>query len=318
MTKLIITADKHNLGPEIHSFYIFDLELNKVVAKANHTKMLHSSLPDHAGRADFRAFGIAQSENNIFIASNGKIVRFDNKTFEPIEIVCNTGVINTHQIAYHQGYIYRTNSSNDTISKINLYSLEETHFSFKNMSIIDKIDKPINYSENDNHHINSLLIHEDQIYVMAHNNNVKPSEVFSLTLDFKEIHSVAKLGMCHHEIIIHNGLLYSLDTGRDSLIILNLSSGKQDRYKIVSRSSKETPDVFLRGMALVDDKLEIFGSLAFTSNNKEVEGAATRITFDINNHLLTKTHIDDLAIIACVQVLIEPESSAKVDTAQNP
>jgi hypothetical protein len=153
---------------------------------------------------------------------------------------------------------------------------------------------------------------------MAHNNNVKPSEVFRLTLDFKEIYSVAKLGMCHHEIIIHNGLLYSLDTGRDSLIILNLSSGKQDRYKLVSRSSKETPDVFLRGMALVDDKLEIFGSLAFTSNNKEVEGAATRITFDINNHSLTKTRIDDLAIIACVQVLIEPESSAKGDTAQNP
>ena len=307
MTKLIITADKHNLGPESHPFYIFDLKLNKVISKANRTEMLHASLPDNAGRSRFRSFGIAQSENNIFIASNGNIVRFNNKTLEPMGLVCNTGVINTHQIAYYQGYLYRTNTSNDTISKINLDSLEEKHFSFKNMSIVDKIDKPINYFENDNHHINSLLIHEDKIYVMAHNNNVEQSEVFRLTLDFKEIHSVAKLGTCHHEIIIHNGLLYSLDTGRDSLIILNLSSGNQDRYKLVSRSAKETPDIFLRGMVLVDDKLEIFGSLPLISNNKQVEGAATRITFDINNYLMTKTLIDDLAIIACVQVLRESE-----------
>ncbi len=304
MTKLIITADKHNLGPELHSFYIFDLELNKVIAKSNFTKMLVSYLPENCGRAPFRPFGIAQSEDHIFIASNTKIVRFNNKTFEPIDLVCNTGVINTHQIAYCQGYLYRTNTSNDTISRINLNSLEETHFSFKDMSIIDSLDKPINYSDNDNHHINSILIHEDQIYVMAHNNSAV-SEVFRLTLDFKEIHSVAKLGTCHHDIIIHNGLLYSLDTGHGSLIILNLSSGNQDRHKLVSRSANENPDIFLRGMVLVDDKLEIFGSLAFISNNKQVEGAATRITFDINNYLVTKTRIDDLAIIACVQVLTE-------------
>lgn len=305
MTKLIITADQDNLGPELHSFHIFDLELNKIIATSNLTKMLFADLPHNPGRNRFRPFGIAQSENSIFIASNGKIVRFNNKTLEPIEIVCDTGVINTHQIAYYQGHLYRTNTSNDTISKINLNSLEETHFSFKNMSIIDKIDKPINYSDNDNHHINSLLIHEDQIYVMANNNRVKESELFRLTLDFKEIHSVAELGMCHHDIIIHNGLLYSLDTGRSSLIILNLSSGNQDSYNLAPMSENGDPDIFLRGMALVDDKLEIFGSLAFLPNNKQVEGSATRITFDINNYLVTKTRIDDLAIIACVQVLRE-------------
>jgi hypothetical protein len=305
MTKLIITADKHNLGSELHPFYIFDLELNKVTAKSYLTKMLFSDVSENCGRPRFRPFGIAQSEDHIFIASNTNIVRFNNKTFEPIDLVCNTGVINTHQIAYCQGYLYRTNTSNDTISRINLNSLEETHFSFKDMSIIDSLDKPINYSDNDNHHINSILIHEDQIYVMAHNNYVTESEIFMLSLDFKEIHSVAKLGKCHHDIIIHNGLLYSLDTAHGSLIILNLSNGNQDKHKLVSRSTNENSDIFLRGMVLVDDKLEIFGSLAFISNNKQVEGAATRITFDINNYLVTKTRIDDLAIIACVQVLTE-------------
>jgi len=304
MTKLIITADKHNLGPELYPFYIFDLELNKVIAKSNFTKMLVSYLPENCGRAPFRPFGIAQSEDHIFIASNTNIVRFNNKTFEPIDLVCNTGVINTHQIAYCQGYLYRTNTSNDTISRINLNSLEETHFSFKDMSIIDSLDKPINHSDNDNHHINSLLIHEDQIYVMAHNNNVRESEVFRLTLDFKEIHSVAKLGRCHHEIIIDNGLLYSLDTSRGELIILNLSSGSQERYILVGKDEGR-PDMFLRGMALINDKLEIIASVDSISSNPQTDGNAIRITFDINNYSIITEPINDLSIVACIQVLIE-------------
>lgn len=306
MTKLIITADKHNQDPPgSHSFYIFDLELNKIIAKSISTKMLFDDLPQNAGRARFRPFGIAQSENHIFISSNGNIVKFNNKTLEPIELVCNTGVINTHQIAYYQGFLYRTNTSNDTISKINLNSLEETHFSFKTMSIIDKIDKPINYSDNDNHHINSLLIHEDQIYVMAHNNNVKKSEVFRLTLDFKEIHSVAKLGRCHHDIIIDNGLLYSLDTSRGSLIILNLISGNQDTYTLVGLDVNERPNMFLRGMALINDKLEIIASVDFISNNPQTDGSALRITFDINNYSIITAPINDLSIVSCIQVFIE-------------
>lgn len=305
MTKLIITADKHNQGPGLHSFYIFDLELNKIIAKSLSTKMLFDDLPQNAGRAPFRPFGIAQSENHIFISSNANIVKFNNKTLEPIELVCNTGVINTHQIAYYQGCLYRTNTSNDTISKINLNSLEETHFSFKTMSIIDKIDKPINHSDNDNHHINSLLIHEDQIYVMAHNNNVKKSEVFRLTLDFKEIHSVAKLGRCHHDIIIDNGLLYSLDTSSGSLIILNLISGNQDKYTLVGTDVNERPNMFLRGMALINDKLEITASVDFISNNPQTDGSALRITFDINNYSIITAPINDLSIVSCIQVFIE-------------
>ena len=305
MTKLIITADKHNQDPELYSFHIFDLELNKIIAKSISTKMLFDDSLQNAGRAPFRPFGIAQSENHIFISSNGKIVKFNNKTLEPIELVCNTGVINTHQIAYYQGCLYRTNTSNDTISKINLNSLEETHFSFKTMSIIDKIDKPINYSDNDNHHINSLLIHEDQIYVMAHNNNVKKSEVFRLTLDFKEIHSVAKLGKCHHDIIIDNGLLYSLDTSSGSLIILNLISGNQDIYRLVGLGVNKRPNMFLRGMALINDKLEIIASVDFISSNPQTDGNALRITFDINNYSIITAPINDLSIVTCIQVFIE-------------
>jgi hypothetical protein len=302
MSKVIITADQHNLGPEPYSFFIFDLETNKVVDKASHTTMLDADIPQNAGRKPFRPFGIAQSEDYIFIASNTNIVRFDNKTLEAIDIVCDTGVINTHHIAYSQGYLYRTNTSNDTISRIDLDSLEEIHFSFNNMSRVDQINKPINYDVDDHHHINSLLIHEDQIYVMAHNNNDTDSEVFRLSLDFKEVHSVARLERCHHDIIIQDGLLYSLATLSGKLIILNLDNGHQDKYTLTDKTGY-VPSVFLRGMDLVDGKLEIIASLAFISNNKNVSGNATRITFDINDHSITKRPIDELAIITCVQLL---------------
>jgi hypothetical protein len=309
MAKLIVTADKHNLGTNLHSFYIFDLELNKIIAKSNFTEMLCADLPKDAGREPFRPFGIAQSKNNIFIASNGNIVRFDNKTLKPIDVVCNTGVVNTHQIAYHEGYLYRTNTSNDTISKINLDNLKEIHFSFKDMSIVDSLDKPINHRIKNNHHINSLLIHEDQIYVMAHNNYVTQSEIFRLSLDFKEIHSVAKLGKCHHEIIIKDELLYSLDTSRGLLVILNLSNGNQSTYTIVESSTGDRPDMFLRGMALIDDKLQIIASVDSISSNLQINGNAIRITFDINSYSMTKMPIDDLSIVTCIQVLLEDQES---------
>jgi hypothetical protein len=302
MSKLIITADQHNLGTEPYSFFIFDLKSNKVVDRSNYTTMLDANLPDNAGRKSFRPFGIAQSEDHIFIASNANIVRFDNKTLEPINVVSDTGVINTHQIAYSPGYLYRTNTSNDTISRIDLDSLEEIHYSFKKMCLVDSIDKPINYSENDKHHINSLLIHEDQMYVVAHNLNIRDSKVYRISLDFKEIHHVANLDRCHHDIIIHNGLLYSLATASGKLIILNLSSGHQSSYNLTA-GPDEDGGMFLRGMVLIDDTLEIIANLTFVSNKLQTNGHAIRITFNINDYSITKTPIDDLAIVTCAQLV---------------
>jgi hypothetical protein len=319
MSKLIVTSDRHNLDTEQYSFFIFDLETNKIVHKTPYTKLLDANILINAGRKPFRPFGIAQSEDHIFIASNSNIARFDNKTLEPIDLVSDTGVINTHQIAYYQGYLYRTNTSNDTITRIDLNTLEEIHFSFKAMSIVDKIDKPSNHSEYDNYHINSLLVYEDHIYVMAHNLGKRESELYRLTLDFKEIHHISNLETHHHEIIIDNGFMYSLATGTGNLIKLDLNTLDQEKYFLAARpNSPDRPvrlnlgnwhqdkhflsaGMFLRGMVLIDNKLEIFGSQSLTPKPIQSDDYVTRITFDINDCSITKTSIDDLAVVTCVQ-----------------
>lgn len=290
MSKLIITADKHYLG-ELCSFLIFDLETNRVIDKAPYTELLNANMPTKAGREPFRPFGIAQSEDHVFIASNSNIVKFNNKTLEPIDLVSNTGVVNTHQIVYYEGYLYRANTSNDTITRIDLDTLEEIHFDFKTMSMIDKIDKPASYNESDSYHINSLLIDKGLLYVMAHNLGKRESELFTLTLDFKEVHHVANLGTAHHEIIIHNEFLYSLDTGSGNLIKLDLNTWQQYKWLLIK-------NMFLRGMELIGDTLEIFASQLLTTNTDE---SAIRITFNINDYSITNRIVDDLAVVTCVQ-----------------
>jgi hypothetical protein len=310
MSKLIVTSDKHNLGPEQYSFLIFDLETNGVVGKAPYTKLLDADIPINAGREPFRPFGITQSEDHIFISSNSNIARFDNKTLEPIDLVSDTGVINTHQIAYYQGYLYRTNTSNDTITRIDLNTLEEIHFSFKTMSMIDKIDKPNNHRENNSYHINSLLVYQDHIYFIAHNNNIRNSYLFKLTLDFKAAKHIASLERSHHEIVIHDGFLYSLATATGKLIRLDLDSYRQEKYFLVDPIFPQgipgalTPHtlppgaMFLRGMEFIDNKLEIFANSTFDVGS---DNYATRITFDVNDYSIIRKPVQDLSIVSCVQ-----------------
>jgi hypothetical protein len=317
MSKLIVTADKHDVDSEDYSFFILDLETNTITAKAPYTEMLDADIPSEAGRKSFRPFGIAQSEDHIFIASNSNIVRFNNKTLEPVDLVSDTGVINTHQISYYEGYLYRTNTSNDTITRIDLATLEEIHFSFKTMSIINQIDKPSNYSEYDNSHLNSLFVYENHIYVIAHNNNIKDSALFKLGLDFETIEHIANLDWSNHEIVVHDGFLYSLGTGSGKLIKLNLNSLHQDKYLLVPQlfapdnieeQANHVPPqdgMFLRGMELIDNKLEIFASPVGHYRLLEPDKSVTKITFDIGDCSITKSDIANLKIVTCVQRYIE-------------
>jgi hypothetical protein len=189
--------------------------------------------------------------------------------------------------------------------------------------MIDKIDKPNNHNEHDNHHINSLLVYEDYIYAMAHNNGNRESELYRLSLDLKEIHHISNLETLHHEIIIHNGVMYSLATGTGNLIKLDLNTLHQEKYFLADRpNSPDRPirlnlgnwhqnkhfmsaEMFLRGMVLIDNKLEIFGSQELTPKYIQSDDCATRITFDINDYSITKTPIGDIAVFTCVQEYID-------------
>ena len=292
MPKVILTCDKHLLGPNKYSFLILDLEKNQVVDAGPHTDLLQAKIDTDSRRVSFRPFGITQSEDKIFIASNQNIASFDKNTLEPIELVSDSGVPNTHQILYRDGYIYRTNTSNDTISRIDITDNTEIHFSFKQMDRISQIEK-IGAAESDDRHINSLLIHDESLYVILHNRSVTNSELFKISLDFSSYELIAKLGYSHHEIVIVGRALYSLASATGDLLELDLDTLEIKTYHL-------TDEMFLRGMVLVDNRLEIFAS-----QRKDIVAKvhhAIRITFDLDTKSMTELPLLEMAIVTCAQI----------------
>lgn len=290
--KVILTCDEHLLGPNKYSFLILDLEKNQVVDSGPYTDLLQAKIDIGSRRMSFRPFGITQSEDKIFIASNQNIASFNKNTLEPIELVSNSGVPNTHQISYRDGYIYRTNTTNDTISRIDITDNTEIHFSFKQMARISQIEK-IGAVESDDHHVNSLLIHDESLYVILHNNSATNSKLFKISLDFSSYEVIAKLGYSHHEIVIVGRALYSLASGSGDLLELNLDTLEIKAYHLAD-------DLFLRGMVLVDNKLEIFASQRKDALGRDLH--AFRATFDLDTKSTTKLPLLEVAIITCAQI----------------
>jgi hypothetical protein len=290
--KVILTCDRHLLGSNEYSFLILDLEKNQVVDAGPHTDLLQAKIDAGSRRIPFRPFGITQSEDKIFIASNQNIASFDKDTLEPIELVSDSGVPNTHQILYRDGYIYRTNTANDTISRIDITDNTEIHFSFKQMDRVSQIEK-IGAVESDNHHINSLLIHDESLYVILHNMSVTNSELFKISLDFSSYESIAKLGYSHHEIVIVGRALYSLASATGDLLELDLDTLEIKAYHLAD-------EMFLRGMVLVDNKLEIFASRRKDALGRDLH--AFRITFDLDTKIITKLPLPEIAIVTCAQI----------------
>lgn len=262
--KLIITSINHKVDKDKYSFFIFDTETNRVIDKVPYLPELDPELGVTTEKNYFLPWGITQARGNIYIASNHTICSFDSDTLEYNGTISNSGAAATHQIAYHDGYIYRANTSNDTVTRIDLDTLEEIHFSFKDFSITDIFEIPDNDDSLDYRHLNSITVHDGKIYVLAHNRNMTESEVFILNKDMTHVESLSSLDFICHEIIISDGYLYSLGTSSGTLIKLDLATLNLEKIVIANPS-----ELFLRGAVLKDNSI-----IAFANQRRKVIAAA--------------------------------------------
>jgi len=295
--KLIITSINHKVDKEKYSLFIFDTDSNKIIRKVPYLQDLDPDLGVTTKKNYFLPWGIAQANNNIYIASNHTLVSFDKDSLEFKEVISTSGAAATHQIAYHDGYIYRANTSNDTVTRISLNSSEEIHFSFKDFSITDTFDIPDNDDSLDYRHLNSIVAHNDEIYVLAHNRNMTESEVFILDKDMKSVRSLSSLDFICHEIIIHDGHLYSLGTSSGTLIKLSLSTLEMEKIVITDSS-----ELFLRGAVLKDNKIIAF------ANQKRMKIAesdnppsADMITIDLGDMSIKTISVPELSEVNDIQ-----------------
>jgi len=295
--KLLAASIHHKLDNNKYSFFVLDHDTNKIIKAIPHTPDLDPIIYDTTDiQLIFRPFGIAQGMGKIFIASNQRIVSFDAKTFDQIGIVSSSGVPNTHQIAYYDECLYRTNSSNDSITKIDLNSLEETHYCFKTMGQVGSLTMPTGDADNVMH-FNSITIYDGLVYILSHNRK-SASKIYVMDLDLTAvIDTIALPGQEFHEILIHEGYLYSLGSAAGMLIKIKMDTGFIEKVDLVNPFK-----YFLRGAFIKDNKLIAFGNKKLAMIYDKNDTTALELSIDLDTNEIQRRIVPELSVITSIQI----------------
>jgi hypothetical protein len=256
--RIVITPDDHKIDKEQFSFFVYDLNTKQII----HSEPKHESLdcPNdiNKGRSTFRPFGIEIDDDNIYIGSNSKLSVFDKKTYKYKNNLNFPLFVNTHQIIKSNDVFYICNTAIDTIG---IYGKEINHFNVISKTIDNNIKEFKNCEDYDLAHVNSLYEHNEFIYYCLHNLGKKQSEFWRLNKNTLETEYLVDAGHASHNIVIYKEILYSLSSDTGEIIEYNLQTKELKYYLIV-----ESNLTFLRGLAIVDNKLYFGASNHFNVN----------------------------------------------------
>jgi len=296
MTKLLLTSDIVYLDKNKYTFHIYDTESQKTYSMP-YIKELDTDIDESvAGRPSWRPFGITKTLDHIYISNNSKIMKFNITDFSIDSILSDNGVINTHQIKNDGKFIYRSNTSNDTVSKIDIRTGEQIHFDFKTMKKIDDLVPPKHYKIQDEFHINSFHQFRTSLFVLANNLNKKRSELYVLDKSFDSCMKITDLGYHCHELIFDGRTIYTFSSGQGLMIELNFNDMTLDYMEL------EDPDkYFLRGATLNDGKIYVFANQLRKNFNKN--SPVKLLTIDLDNDNILEEEIPEFGLICAVESL---------------
>ena len=118
------------------------------------------------GRNSYRPYGIASDSNNIYIASNDIIAAYDKNTYKFNKLITSTGRVNTHQIYYYEGHLYRCDTSVNCISKINITTLEESVIDMVEQKTIPSLYECKHTDDKNIYHINSICVVDKKLHIL--------------------------------------------------------------------------------------------------------------------------------------------------------
>lgn len=179
----VVTCEKHNIDSnnlqDQNCFVVLnenDMSFNKISYidelnskyKNKYGRLNKQGIMSYdGGRKSFRPYGVTHDENNIYIASNELICSFDINTFIFKKIISDTGRVNTHQILYDDGYIYRCDTAINCITKINVNTCEEIYFDIVQQKVIDKLYECSHSNDKGLYHINNIFIVGNKLHINA-------------------------------------------------------------------------------------------------------------------------------------------------------
>jgi hypothetical protein len=278
------------------SYIVYDLNLDKAVHIQKNQPELVCTLLEGQGRPSFRPFGVTTDNNNIYIASNDRLGKFNKQTHLLEKLINIPLFINTHQIIKDTDAVYVANTSTDTIGIYNLTTNQNIFIDVNTLKTTQKPKTPSFYNKQDTRHINSLFDDGANIWFCLHNNGLKPSEYGyfnKTTLQAQIIHSTGYKG---HGIIIKDNFLYTLSTGTGELIAVDLNTKKENRYKVVDPNT-----TFLRGLIYTNGKFLIGCSVNFKILNSIKHSYIAEV--DIIAGTLKKHDLEGIRAINDMQVI---------------
>lgn len=203
---------------------------------------------------EYKPFGCAVKDENIYVANHDKIIRLDIKG-NYIDNTSNPGFKNPHEILITDNVIGYTNTGNDKIHLVN----NGSHY------IIDlkKLNKTNN--EGDTHHVNSLSLYDNKVFFCLHNQGKKPSQYFYIDLKAETIEYLFEYGMCSHNCEVEGDFLYTFDTMKGKFACINWKTGKGWDTKLV-----DCKKYFLRGLVVTKNHFIVGASLrGYATSNGE-------------------------------------------------
>jgi len=297
--KILITPDQVANTEKCPTLFAFDTENKTISEVVAYNPELDCTWLDNCGRNTFRPFGIAQDEQFIYVSSNERIGCFDKNNLGFSGVLDGAvAFVNTHQIYCSDNKLYITNSGNDSLGiyDFNLESMQ--YYDFNTFSLKDSVQRPENANDLDKLHINSVWVNNKIVYVVAHRLGAGMSSIFLFDQNTFELLWRVEAGYCTHNVLIHNGVLYSLSTDTGDLVAVDLETSKKITHTIVNPRDK-----FLRGLCIVEDTLYIGASMNF--HNPAATRSCEIIEFDTTKkEVVCRTNLGNLLVLNDMMVYL--------------
>jgi hypothetical protein len=234
-------------GGDAHVFSTFDTKTKQLT---------HYKAPDNIPVEvdEDCPFGITWSQDNLYVATPGRILVFDSQ-FKYQQTLLENLSLGIHQILLYDERLWMVSPR---INAVKIYSFKDNsmkYFCPKEQTI--SINKPprVMVSGRDNtpqgrylydvHHFNSILIKENKLYISAHNFNL-PSFLLVFSYHGLVLQETIEMGFKIHDIGVDDAV-YVCDSSGTRRVISN----KGHAFSMGAHYQQS----FLRGMVITDSHI---------------------------------------------------------------
>lgn len=234
--------------------------------------------------------GITWDEDNIFVSATidtKYLIRLFSKSFEPVGILDDGDLHETHQIFWLDGKLYCTNTG---LNRIEVWDGKEW------------ADYAWIRSTCDIDHINGIWSDGDRLYVSEFGNRgeaKKPSAIKTFDKEFRMLSDVA-IGRGIHNVYLENDCLYTFQSWIPRIVRYSLQDNSMSFFNL-----NNVKDGLIRGLARTKDYWYVGVSRWETERDKRHVGDAVVLRLDNKFEEIDRIILPDFGPVCDIRVIDE-------------